>query len=78
MRMMMSLANSRVMTMGGAAGGFGGGGCGGAIGGGFQRVPVKEYDEKMIVQIYKSLMMAQGQLVPRDAAKLSSEILCLR
>ncbi|KAJ7008239.1 hypothetical protein NC653_007050 [Populus alba x Populus x berolinensis] len=30
----------------------------------------KEYDEKMINEIYKSLVVAEGQLVPRDAPTL--------
>lgn len=76
-RMMIGLANSRVMSMNvGAAVGYGGGFAGGdSIGGfGFGKPPAKEYDEKMIIQIYKSLMMGQGQLVPRDAARIASEI----
>ena len=68
----MGLASSRVMTMSASATGYSG-----AFGGGFGRGPVKGYDEKMMVQIYKSLMMAQGQLVSRDAAKLCSELACL-
>lgn len=31
---------------------------------GFGVRPLKEYDEKMIIQIYKSLVVAQSQLVP--------------
>ncbi|CAA2979040.1 Hypothetical predicted protein, partial [Olea europaea subsp. europaea] len=31
--------------------------------------PIKEYDERMIVEIYKSIILAQGQLLPRDAAR---------
>ena len=68
----MGLANSRAMTMSASASGYSG-----AFGGGFGRGQLKEYDEKMIVQIYKSLMMTQGQLVSRDAAKLCSELACL-
>ncbi|KAJ6334437.1 hypothetical protein OIU78_011340 [Salix suchowensis] len=34
--------------------------------------PIKEYDDKMIAEIYKSLVMAQGQLVPRDASRFGS------
>ncbi|KAL6968582.1 hypothetical protein U1Q18_034383 [Sarracenia purpurea var. burkii] len=45
-------------------------------GGGFGRGELKEYDEKMIVEIYKSLVVAQGQLVPRDAAMIGSQIVC--
>ncbi|KFK35434.1 hypothetical protein AALP_AA5G283900 [Arabis alpina] len=66
-KMMMRLANSRVI---GASGGYGGGS-------GFGSVQMKEYDEKMLVEIYKSILMAQaqGNLVHRDAAnnKVGSE-----
>ncbi|GMY16996.1 hypothetical protein FCV25MIE_12235 [Fagus crenata] len=65
-KMMMGFANSRVVT----STGYGETLCNEI--GGFTRGPIKEYDEKVIVQIYKSLMMAQGQLVPRDAANLGS------
>ncbi|KAF9688137.1 hypothetical protein SADUNF_Sadunf02G0165900 [Salix dunnii] len=34
--------------------------------------PMKEYDNKMIAEIYKSLVMAQSQLVPRDASRFGS------
>ncbi|XWS76616.1 hypothetical protein CRYUN_Cryun01aG0192100 [Craigia yunnanensis] len=68
-KMMMGLANSRMVNTG----------YGGAIGdhgvAAFGKLPLKEYDEKMIVEIYKSLLMAQGQLVPREAGKLSSAII---
>ncbi|XWS46592.1 hypothetical protein CRYUN_Cryun14cG0081600 [Craigia yunnanensis] len=68
-KMMLGLANSRMINTG----------YGGAIGDGgiaaFGKLPVKEYDEKVIFEIYKSLVMAQGQLVPREAGKLSSEII---
>ncbi|TKY52484.1 hypothetical protein E2542_SST24006 [Spatholobus suberectus] len=76
-RMMLGLANSRVMTVSASASGFGG-----ALSGadssfaGFGRAPPKEYDEKMIIQIYKSLLMAHGPLVPHDAA--AAEIACRR
>ncbi|KAJ4727753.1 Binding protein [Melia azedarach] len=70
-KMMMGFANSRV-----CASGYGGGAVAGDGVYGFGKGPLKEYDEKMIVEIYKSLVMAQGQLVPRDAAKLSSRIAC--
>ncbi|KAL6978339.1 hypothetical protein U1Q18_020009 [Sarracenia purpurea var. burkii] len=65
---MLRLANSRVIT-----GGIGGGVVDNSIGG-FGRRPLKEYDEKMIIQIYKSLVMAQAQLVPRDAAVIGAQI----
>ncbi|KAL3652908.1 hypothetical protein CASFOL_002589 [Castilleja foliolosa] len=66
--MMMKIANSRVI-----GGGYPGDGVMG-----FGLRPVKEYDERMIVEIYKSIVMAQGQLVPRDAAWIGSEITCRR
>ncbi|XP_057473830.1 uncharacterized protein LOC130762188 [Actinidia eriantha] len=59
---MLRIANTRVMS----------GGYGGAVdpsSGGFGRVPLKEYDEKMIVQIYNSLLMAQAQRVPYDVVR---------
>ncbi|KAL3849723.1 hypothetical protein ACJIZ3_011605 [Penstemon smallii] len=62
--MMMKIANAGMI-----GGGFGGGG-------GFGMRPVKEYDERMIVEIYKSMLMAQGKLVPCDAARISSGITC--
>lgn len=49
-RMMLAFANSGVMGV-----------YGGDAFAGFQAPPVKEYDERMIIEIYKSLM-AQGQL----------------
>ncbi|XP_018817999.1 uncharacterized protein LOC108989012 [Juglans regia] len=69
-KLMLRLANSRVCSVGGygtstvAV-------CDGI--GKFPRGTVKEYDEKMIVEIYKSMVMAQGHLVPRQTAKLCSE-----
>lgn len=58
--MMLNLSNSGFMVAGGATGfgrsveyGYGSGTC---------RTQLKEYDEKMIVEIYKSLMIAQGQI----------------
>lgn len=71
-KMMMGFANSRVC----ASGGYGGGAIGGNGAYGFGKGPLKEYDEKVIVDIYKSLVMAQGQLVPRDAARLGSQVVC--
>jgi hypothetical protein len=61
--MMLSLANSRVMTVSGSAAGFGGAMSGGPIAdSGFRKTPPKEYDEKMIIEIYKSILMARGNL----------------
>lgn len=62
--MMMRLANSRTV----GASGYGGSG--------FGQRQMKEYDEKVLVEIYKSILMAQahGNLVQRDTAnKLPSE-----
>ena len=64
---MLRIANTRVMS----------GGYGGAVDpsfGGLGRVSLKDYDEKMIVQIYKSLLTAQAQRVPCDAANLATQI----
>lgn len=55
--MMLRFANSRVFTAG-AAGAFGGATYDGI--GGFGRAPSKEYDEKVIVEMYKNVVMAQG------------------
>ncbi|KAM7527016.1 hypothetical protein LguiB_030426 [Lonicera macranthoides] len=73
-RMMMRLASSGMMiSSGGAGGGFAGNGIGG-----FGARPMKEYDERMIIEVYKSILMAQGQLVPRDACKIRTDIICGR
>lgn len=72
--MMLRLANSGMVSSG-----YYGGGA--AIDDGvaaFGKRPMKEYDQKMIVEIYKSLVMAQGQLVPLEAAKLRSAIISHR
>ncbi|KAI3449429.1 hypothetical protein Pfo_006094 [Paulownia fortunei] len=70
--MMMKIANSRVIGSG-----FGGGYPSDGVTG-FGLRPIKEYDERTIVEIYKSIVMAQGQLAPRDAAWIGSEITCRR
>ncbi|KAE8692048.1 hypothetical protein F3Y22_tig00110863pilonHSYRG00103 [Hibiscus syriacus] len=71
-KMMMGLANSRMVSRG----------CGGGVANqgiaALGKRPMKEYDEKMIVEIYKSLVMRQGQLVAREPGKLCSAILCQR
>ncbi|MCD9641295.1 hypothetical protein HAX54_027402 [Datura stramonium] len=44
---------------------------------GFGMRPIKEYDEKVLVEIYKSMIRAQAKLEPRDAAstaKIGPEI----
>ncbi|XP_022759682.1 uncharacterized protein LOC111306046 [Durio zibethinus] len=70
-KMMLGLANSRMVSTGNR---------GAIVDHGIAAIgkrPLKEYDEKMIVEIYKSLVMAQGQLVPREAGTLRS-IVCQR
>ncbi|KVI12524.1 uncharacterized protein LOC112507662 [Cynara cardunculus var. scolymus] len=63
MRMMMKMANSPVVA--------GSGGYGEGIAR-FGMKPVKEYDEKIIIEIYKSLAMRQAhQMVPIDAPHIS-------
>lgn len=64
-KMMMGFANSRVIGAGGYVAGVPDGIAA------FGQRPLKEYDEKMVIEIYKSLVMAQG-LVPRDPSKLAS------
>lgn len=62
-RMMLSFANA------GAFSGAGGGltyGVGGGAFGGFGKPALKEYDEKVLVEIYKSLMVQQ-QLMARSS-----------
>ncbi|KAF8089722.1 hypothetical protein N665_0498s0023 [Sinapis alba] len=56
--MMLRLANSQAI---GSSFGYGSG------------LGSREYDEKKLVEIYKSMLMAQGTLVQRDVPKPSSE-----
>ncbi|XP_034227229.1 uncharacterized protein LOC117636699 [Prunus dulcis] len=67
-KLMLGFANSGMFSTG-----YGGPMCDYGTGS-FGKGPLKEYDEKMIVEIYKSLMLAQG----RDAAKFGSEIVSRR
>ena len=69
-KMMLGFANSRVASSGycGALGNDIGG-----FGGGFGQRPLKEYDEKMIIEIYKSLVISQG-LAPREVTAIGSAI----
>ncbi|KAK4357210.1 hypothetical protein RND71_022820 [Anisodus tanguticus] len=60
---MLRVANTR---------GFGGG-YGGDYGG-FGMRPIKEYDEKVLVEIYKSMIIAQGKLGTRDVAVSTAKI----
>lgn len=57
--LMLRIENSNMMMM--SRGGFGDST---SFGG---RGPLKEYDEKMIIEIYKSMVVAQGLMVSRDA-----------
>ncbi|KAG8389536.1 hypothetical protein BUALT_Bualt02G0239500 [Buddleja alternifolia] len=62
--MMNRIANTRVI----------GGGYGGDVVTGFGLRPIKEYDERMIVEIYKSIMLAQGSAMqPGMAPKLLAD-----
>jgi hypothetical protein len=71
-RMMLGLANSKVMslsTFGDPTGGFG------------RTQQPKEYDDKMLVHMYNSLVMGPGHLVPVSLdlpSKLASETACKR
>ncbi|KAE8681942.1 F5K24.2-like protein [Hibiscus syriacus] len=77
-KMMQGLDNSGVVVNTAYGGDIGGGGGGGWNIATFGKRPVKEYDDKMIVDVYKSLAMVQGQLLPREARKLCSAIICQR
>lgn len=59
--MMMKIANSKCMSSG--------------VGGGFGTRQLKEYDEKVLVQIYKSMIIAQGQLIGDGDVKFGTPIL---
>ncbi|CAH2057655.1 unnamed protein product, partial [Thlaspi arvense] len=56
--MMLRLANSRVI---GSSYGYGSG------------LASREYDEKKLVEIYKSILMAQGNLLHHDLPSISSD-----
>lgn len=71
-KMMLSFANSAALSGGyGYGSGFGIGEGVGAMGLG--RPPLKEYDEKMIVEIYKSLV-AQQQLMAAKEGGVGTQI----
>ena len=61
-RMMMGLANTRVCS----TAGFGGAVADPGINS-FGSIPLKEYDQRVIVEIYKSLVAAQDKLVSAEA-----------
>ncbi|KAF5741550.1 hypothetical protein HS088_TW10G00550 [Tripterygium wilfordii] len=66
-KMMMAFAESSVMSAS-----YGGYAYGNA---GMGKPRLKEYDEKMILEIYKSIVMAQDHaMVPRGAGKLGSPL----
>ncbi|KAG9155839.1 hypothetical protein Leryth_004091 [Lithospermum erythrorhizon] len=73
---MNKIANSSMVTGGGFVGS--GGGYGGNVMNGFRVKTLKEYDEKMIVEIYKSLVISQTQLAPCDVAKFGRHVICSR
>ncbi|KAL4558918.1 hypothetical protein LXL04_037123 [Taraxacum kok-saghyz] len=58
-RIMMKLANSSVVR---------GRSMSGQGGEGFGTMAMKQYDQKMIMQIYKTLAMRQGHLIPSQIA----------
>ncbi|KAJ0258110.1 hypothetical protein HA466_0069620 [Hirschfeldia incana] len=62
--MMLRLANSRVIE---SSYGYGEYGYGSVL------ASSREYDEKKLVEIYKSMLMAQGTLVHCDVPKLSAD-----
>ena len=61
MKLMLNFANT------GLAGGGGFGGSAYVSGSG--KGEFKEYDDRVILEIYKSIVMAQGQFLARDAPK---------
>lgn len=63
MRMMMRLASSSAMGVSGYGNGYGGEAC-------FVTRPVKEYDEKMVVELYKKILMGRNQLVHPDGSEI--------
>lgn len=73
-KMMLSFANSAALS-GGYGYGYGSGfGIGEGVGAvGLGRPPLKEYDEKVIVEIYKSLV-AQKQLMATKDAGVGTQI----
>ncbi|MED6193710.1 hypothetical protein PIB30_022006 [Stylosanthes scabra] len=78
-RMMLGVANSKVMSMSASATGYGGkSGTMSMAVGGVNTKAMKEYDEKMIVHIYKSLLMEQnkGHAPPPPHNKFPSQITC--
>ncbi|KAK9076550.1 hypothetical protein SSX86_004884 [Deinandra increscens subsp. villosa] len=60
--LMMRMANSPVIA--------GGGGYGEGISK-FGTQPVKDYDEKVIIEIYKTLVARHAQLMPIDASQIA-------
>ncbi|KAJ9543167.1 hypothetical protein OSB04_022874 [Centaurea solstitialis] len=64
-KIMMKMANSSVVRCRTMSSGH--------VGEGFGMTPNKEYDEKMIIEIYKTLAMRQGQL---GTQQIPSQIAC--
>ncbi|KAK1318831.1 hypothetical protein QJS10_CPB04g00918 [Acorus calamus] len=73
-KMMLGFANSRVFG-GGAGISFYGAGAAGDFAG-FGRPALKEYDEKMIVEIYRSIV-AQGKLIAGDGAIAAGDLIAV-
>ncbi|GAB4841072.1 hypothetical protein Ancab_021817 [Ancistrocladus abbreviatus] len=70
-KMMLRLASSSGLR----SGGFGAVDYGTAA---FDKSVLKEYDEKMIVEIYKTFLLGQGHIVPHEATKISSQTIYSR
>ncbi|KAK1356896.1 Glycosyl transferase family protein [Heracleum sosnowskyi] len=62
-RMMMRLASSGAVGVTGYGHGYGGEAC-------FVTRPVKEYDEKMVVELYNKILMGRNQLVHPDGSEM--------
>ncbi|KAF7848074.1 hypothetical protein BT93_L2320 [Corymbia citriodora subsp. variegata] len=72
-KMMLGFASSGMLGSGFGYGYGAGFSIGDARAAGFGRAPAKEYDQKMLVEIYKSMLAAQGQLAPPgEAGRLSA------
>lgn len=72
-RMMLSFANSSVFS-----GGFSFGAYDGVGAMGFGAPPLKEYDEKIIVEIYKTLVAQQQLMTAKEGAGSGTQIVVRR
>ncbi|MED6138196.1 hypothetical protein PIB30_072010 [Stylosanthes scabra] len=76
-RMMLGVANSKVMSMSASATGYGGKSAITSMAvGGVNGKAMKEYDEKMIVHIYKSMVMEQHKGHAPPPHRFPSQITC--